>query len=241
MSSFFIIKAGTTFPSIIKEHGDFEDWILKSCKDIKVKVINVEKNETLPDVKECLGVIITGSHAMVTDELPWSLKTESFIRKLVESEVPLLGICYGHQLIAKSLDGYVDYHPKGIELGTVEISLNENAKNDKLFHSFPQNFDVHVVHSQSVITRPKNAVLLASNDFETNHIFKIEPSTWAVQFHPEYDENIMKSYICEVFKEKTGQSEEKNMILKNVKNTIDANKIIKKFIDIAKVCMSERA
>lgn len=234
MSSFFIIKTGTTFPSIVSEHGDFENWILKSMQDVEVKVINVENNDTFPEIKDCLGVIITGSHVMVTDELPWSLKTESFIRELVASEVPLLGICYGHQLIAKSLGGHVDFHPKGMELGTVNISTNENARNDALLHSLAENFDVHVVHSQSVLTLPKNAVLLASNDFETNHIFKIEPSTWAVQFHPEYDENIMKSYIGEVFKETAEQSEQEDVILKNVKKTTDANKIIKIFIDIAK-------
>jgi GMP synthase (glutamine-hydrolysing) len=234
MSSFFILKTGTTFPSIVKEYGDFEDWILNSMENVEVKVINVEKNETLPEIKECLGVIITGSHVMVTDELPWSLRTEAFIRELVTAKVPLLGICYGHQLIAKSLGGSVDFHPKGMEIGTVNISTNNNAKNDALFHSFPKNFNAHVIHSQSVRTLPKNAILLASNDFETNHIFKVEPSTWAVQFHPEYNENIMKSYIHEVFKEKTEQNEQEDTILKNVKQTEDANKIIKIFIDIAK-------
>ena len=239
MKKIYIIKAGTTFLDIVNEHGDFEDWILKHTSEVEVKVVNVEKNETLPDVKECLGVIVTGSHAMVTDELPWSLKTESFIQELVGSNVPLLGICYGHQLIAKSLGGYVDYHPKGMELGTVAINTNENAKNDALFGSFPQTFDVHVVHSQSVITLPKNAVLLASNDFDANHIFKIEPSTWAVQFHPEYDENIMKSYIREVFKEKVDEGDKEVALLKNVKNTADANQIIKIFIDIAKAGISK--
>lgn len=234
MRSFFIIKAGTTFPSIVSEHGDFEDWIAKSMQDVEVKVINVEKNDNLPEIHECLGIIITGSHAMVTDEHPWSLKTESFIKELVASKVPLLGICYGHQLIAKSLGGQVDFHPKGMELGTVNISTNENARNDALLHSLAENFDVHVVHSQSVLTLPQNAISLASNEFEKNHMFKIEPCTWAVQFHPEYDENIMKSYIREVFKEKAEQHEQEDMILKNVKKTTDANKIIKIFVDIAK-------
>lgn len=239
MRTIFILKTGTTFNDIVKEHGDFEDWILKSIDDVEVNVIDVEKCKTLPDIKECLGVIITGSHAMVTDEHDWSLKTELYIQELVAANVPLLGICYGHQLIAKSLGGVVGFHPKGMELGTVEIRTNEHAKNDALLHTLAKTFNVHVVHSQSVLTLPKNAVLLASNDFEPNHIFKIEPSTWAVQFHPEYDENIMKAYIREVFKEKTGQSEQEELLLKNVKKTTDANQIIKIFIDIAKAGISK--
>ena len=187
---------------------------------------------------ECLGVIVTGSHAMVTDELPWSLKTELFIRELVKSNIPLLGICYGHQLIAKSLGGHVDFNPKGMELGTVSISTNANAKNDEIFKNFPQTFDVHAVHAQSVLKLPTNAVLLASNDFDKNHIFKIEPCTWGVQFHPEYNESIMKSYIHEVLKDEIGESEKENKLIKNVKNTLYANKIIKIFVDIAKMNQS---
>jgi GMP synthase (glutamine-hydrolysing) len=238
MRSFFILKTGTTFPTIVKEYGNFEDWILKSIQDVDVKIIDVEKNELFPKIQECLGVIVTGSHAMVTDELPWSLKTEAFIRELVDAKVPLLGICYGHQLIAKSLGGVVAYHPKGMELGTVTIKMHENAKNDALFGSFAQTFDAHVVHAQSVITLPKNALVLASNDFEAHHIFKIEPSTWGVQFHPEYNEAIMKAYIREVFKEKTEQGEE-DFLSNNVRDTADSNKIIKLFIDIAKGSKNE--
>lgn len=234
MRSFFILKTGTTFPTIVKEHGSFEDWIIRSMQDVTLKVIDVANGATFPKPEECLGVIVTGSHAMVTEELPWSLKTEAFIRELVDAKVPLLGICYGHQLIAKSLGGVVAYHPKGMELGTVTIKMHENAKNDALFGSFAQTFDAHVVHAQSVITLPKNALVLASNDFEAHHIFKIEPSTWGVQFHPEFDEAIMKSYIREIFKEKTDSSEEEEHFLQSVKNTPLANQIIEKFVDVAK-------
>ncbi|QKF66738.1 glutamine amidotransferase domain-containing protein [Arcobacter venerupis] len=231
MKKIYIIKAGTTFDNIVEKYGDFEHWILKYIDDFSTQIIDIQQNEQLPKFENCAGVIITGSHAMVTQELPWSLKIEAFIKELLKHKIPLLGICYGHQLIAKSLGAEVNYHPKGMELGTVNISLSQEAQNDEIFKHLPQTFDVHVVHSQSALTLPLNAIVLASNEFEKNHAFKIEPNIWAVQFHPEYDENIMKAYISEVAKSKNINEDE---ILAKVKDTNYSNKIIKLFADFVK-------
>ena len=195
MKKIYIIKAGTTFENIIEKYGDFEDWILKYIDDCVTQIIDIQNDEELPSFEDCDGVIVTGSHAMVTQEHPWSLKIEEFIKELVKLEIPLLGICYGHQLLAKSLGGKAGYHPKGMELGTVDISVSDEAKNDDIFKHLPQMFDVHVVHAQSALSLPLGAVLLASNKYEKNHAFRIKSNAWGVQFHPEYDKEIMKAYI----------------------------------------------
>lgn len=152
MKKLYIIKAGKTFVDIINEYGDFEDWILKYIDYENIKIIDIQNNEELPPLKDCLGVIITGSHSMVTQELPWSLRLETFINEIILEKIPFLGICYGHQLLAKSLGAKVDYHPKGIELGTVDISVSKDALNDEIFKYLPSFFDVHVVHAQSAGT-----------------------------------------------------------------------------------------
>lgn len=231
MKKIYIIKAGTTFEGIVAKYGDFEDWILKSIDGVSTQVVNVQIGEKFPSLKNCAGVIITGSHAMVTEELPWSLKIEDFIKELIKFEIPLLGICYGHQLLAKSLAGQADYHPLGMELGTVKISATEEFKNDAIFKHLPTDFDAHVVHAQSALTLPKNAVLLASNAFEKNHAFRIGKNAWGVQFHPEYDANIMKAYIHEVAKDKPINEDEISL---HVKETTHANKIIKLFVNVVK-------
>lgn len=231
MKKIYIIKAGKTFETIINEYGDFEDWILKYIDYENIKIIDIQNNEELPPLRDCLGVIITGSHSMVTQELFWSLKLETFISEIILEKIPFLGICYGHQLLAKSLGAKVDYHPKGIELGTVDISVSKDALNDEIFKYLPSFFDVHVVHAQSALTLPKNAVLLASNSHEENHAFRIGENAWGVQFHPEYDENVMKGYIKEVLKNDEIQ---KNKLLKKVKQCVHSNEIIKLFVNVAK-------
>jgi GMP synthase (glutamine-hydrolysing) len=231
MKKIYIIKAGTTFEDIVAKYGDFEDWILKYIDDVATQVIDVQNGEELPSFETCSGVIITGSHAMVTQEHSWSMKIEEFVKELIRFETPLLGICYGHQLMAKSLGAKVDYHPHGMELGTVGISVLKESKNDAIFKHLPTDFDVHVVHAQSALTLPLNAVLLASNKFEKNHAFRVGTNAWGVQFHPEYDANIMKAYINEVAKDKPINKDEISL---HVKDTPYSNKIIKLFADVAK-------
>ncbi len=232
MKKIFIIKVGSTFEEIVNEYGDMEDWIVNYIDDLNVNVINIQNNETLPAIEECLGVIITGSHTMVTQEFSWSVSIEKFIRTLFTNKIPLLGICYGHQLIAKSLGGTVDYHEKGMELGCVEIQSNDYAKNDAIFKYIPSTFNAHVIHSQSIIKLPKHAILLASNDFENTHAFKIEPCTWGVQFHPEFNDYIMKSYIYEASKMKNIEENDKYRLIENVKDTPVANEIIPLFVKV---------
>lgn len=231
MKKIYILKAGTTFEDIVTKYGNFEDWILRYIDGVSTQVVDVQKGEEIPSFENCAGVIITGSHAMVTEEHAWSLKIEEFVKELIKFEIPLLGICYGHQLMAKSLGAKVDYHPYGMELGTVNIALLEESKNDAIFKHLPTDFDVHVVHAQSALTLPLNAVLLASNKFEKNHAFRVGINAWGVQFHPEYDANIMKAYINEVAKDKPINKDEISL---HVKDTPYSNKIIKLFADVAK-------
>lgn len=199
MKKILIIKTGTTFPHIIEKYGDFEDFIIKQVDLMKKDVIvcSVYQNDILPDLKEVSGVIITGSHSMVTDCEPWIIAAEKYLRDISNKYIPVLGICYGHQLICQAFGGTVGYHPEGKEVGTVNIQLTEEGKKDKLLNVLPEKFLGHVTHSQTVIKLPESAIVLAQNDFEKHHAFVIYGNIWGVQFHPEFNLGITKSYILE--------------------------------------------
>ncbi len=155
-------------------------------------------SEPLPPAEKVSGIIITGSHAMVSDAEAWSIKTANWLKEVATTNIPLLGICYGHQLIAEALGGKVDFHPEGREIGTVNITLTTAAKSDPLFCDLPEELMVHVAHAQSVIKLPQQAKRLAKNDFEPHHAFVIDNHIWGVQFHPEFTEEITKAYILEL-------------------------------------------
>ena len=142
-------------------------------------------------------MVIAELHAVVADELQNGVAVGAWIPSLIDAGVPLLGICYGHQLLARAAGGEVGYHPRGQEIGTVAVGLAAGPEDDPLFRSIPASFRAHATHSQSVLRLPPGAVHLASNEFEPNHAFRVGACAWGVQFHPEYDAAIMRSYIDE--------------------------------------------
>lgn len=118
-----IIKVGKTFGSLLPGAGDFEHWILAGMgmDRERAHVIHVCEGAPLPDYDAISGVIITGSHEMVTEQLDWSERTATWLPGLVERKIPVLGICYGHQLLAYAMGGKVGDNPLGMHFGTVNI------------------------------------------------------------------------------------------------------------------------
>lgn len=226
-----IIKAGNSYPGLIEQFGDFEHWIIDRLGALlpPVTVVDPRSGQDLPELTELSGAIITGSHCMVTDQEPWSEKLAAWLHTAVLANLPILGICYGHQLLAHALGGEVGYHPDGLEIGTVAIQLTSAGKADALFYGMPDEFMAQVVHRQSILKLPQDAVLLAGNAFEPNHAFRIGSSAWGVQFHPEFSPEVMSGYIGELKKLPKSLGQAYDSILAEVSSTDEADLILKRF------------
>lgn len=234
MKKLIIIKAGSTFPALRQRLGDFEDWIIHEIgsSDVAITVVNVMEGESLPPVDTLSGVIITGSPAMVTDKNAWMQVLIGWIPQVVERNIPLLGICFGHQLLAEAMGGRADYHPNGREMGTVSIQLTPEGKQDKLLGALPDDFLAHTTHAQTVISLPANTLRLAENSFEIHHAFRLGDSAWGVQFHPEFSADIMRAYVSEQTPSLLRDGHNVGELEAAICNTDAVNTLLKRFMTI---------
>lgn len=193
------MKLGDTLPGVAAVLGDFEQWIADGLASadaaLPVALLDPRRGDTLPPADQIAGVVLTGSPAMVSDRAPWSEATAHWLRGILPAGVPVLGICYGHQLLAHALGGTAGNNIRGLELGTVQIRRLPAADGDALFEHLPDAFPAQVVHSQSALQLPPGAVALAANDWEPHQAVRFGAHCWGVQFHPEFDAQAMGLYV----------------------------------------------
>ena len=103
-----VLKTGEALPTVKTVHGDFEAWIAQGlgCTIDALEVAAVYQGDTLPAASTLGGVVITGSPAMVTERADWSEASASWLGDVVRHDTtPVLGLCFGHQLLAHALGG----------------------------------------------------------------------------------------------------------------------------------------
>ncbi|MEX0618566.1 MAG: gamma-glutamyl-gamma-aminobutyrate hydrolase family protein, partial [Pseudohongiellaceae bacterium] len=122
---FLIIKTGNTVSRLLKTGEDFEDWIIAGTglEPQRFITASIFQGEPLPDQEGLKGIFITGSPAYLTDGAGWNQVAAKYLRDAAATEIPVLGICYGHQLLAFAFGGEVGFHPRGREMGTTMLTL----------------------------------------------------------------------------------------------------------------------
>lgn len=138
----------------------------------------------LPDFSPFSHIIISGSEASAADELEWFPLLETMIRSLAAQNLPILGICFGHQFLARTLagKGSVRRSPSP-EFGWLELELQPNL----LFKNI-NRITTMVSHYDEVIDLPADFQVLASSPRCPIHAFQYQDlPIWGLQFHPEYN------------------------------------------------------
>ncbi|MEO7052426.1 MAG: glutamine amidotransferase [Rhodanobacter sp.] len=197
MKPVLIIRAGRAPDAIRARHGDFPHWfrLVAGLRLDQVQVVDVAADEVLPPAQAVAGAIITGSAAMVTERLAWSERVAGWIRDAMDEELPLFGVCYGHQLMSHALGGRVDYLPGGREIGTQPIELARGHEGDALTRVLHDGFRAHTTHEQSVLEPPSGATTLARSARDPHQLLRYSPNAVSAQFHPEFNAEVMRAYI----------------------------------------------
>jgi GMP synthase (glutamine-hydrolysing) len=192
-----IIQTGTPPEDLRNLYGDLPHWFCRATDQQldAVEVVRVYEGESMPPPDSKRVAIITGSSFMVTDRHPWSEAAAHWIRHAMAIEMPLFGVCYGHQLMAQALGGRVDYHPKGREIGTHTIRLLASAEDDPLLGHWPSQFPAHLTHLQTIVDLPRGAYSLAVSDHDPHQVVRYGRNAISTQFHPEFTPQITAAVI----------------------------------------------
>ena len=185
-----ILLTDHVVPKLIEKHGDqdeFYEYIFnKVATSINLKVYDVVIDEYPNDIDECDGYIITGSKLSTYDDVDWIKTLAEYIRTLDASKKNLLGVCFGHQLIAQELGGKVEKAKVGWTLGVHPYDF---------LSKFPwviyHNESVRLIHShQDQVTElPDKAELIAKNDMVPIAMFRVGDHIMSMQGHPEFSED----------------------------------------------------
>jgi len=163
--------------------------------DVSIRTI-FAADEPLPEIQDECAIVIGGSSHSVYDSEPWIVRLEEFVRKAVMKDFPVLGICFGHQLVSHALGGRVALAPSGPEIGPTKLSLTKAGEQDWLFEGIPSEFISPMLHHDLVIDLPDGKMReLAYNQLYRNQALAYGNNVRTVQFHPEFTRDIMAGLI----------------------------------------------
>jgi GMP synthase (glutamine-hydrolysing) len=193
-----LLKAGDAAAQVRMSSGDYDRWFLQTLglSAYRFDIIQAHRGEKLPeDLSGYDAVMMTGSPLSVTQREPWMERAAEFMVNAAERGLPVLGVCFGHQLLAHAYGGQVGRNPLGREIGTVEVQLTAQGRADPLFHGLPERLAVQTTHEDIVVQLPAQATVLAGNANTAVQALAFRPHVRGVQFHPELQEDTMRAVI----------------------------------------------
>ncbi len=177
-----ILETGTPPGKLSERWGTYADMMrtmLGGERDYRT--YDVAAGELPADPGECSAYVITGSSAGVYEDLPWIAPLLEFLRQ-VRGRAKLVGICFGHQAMAKAFGGEVVKSPKGWGVGMHRYQIVEAPPGMRE----PLAFAIPAFHQDQVVALPPGARVLACSDFTPLATIGYDDNTVSVQGHPEF-------------------------------------------------------
>ncbi len=171
-----ILQTGLAPEALAPTMGDYPDMFARLLEGhgFTFRTYKVVEGEFPASVTDCEGWLITGSRHGVYEDHPWIPPLEQFIRDSFAAHVPMVGICFGHQIIAQAMGGKVERYAGGWAVGATDYDFGG------------EKITLNAWHRDQVTKTPANAKVIATNDFCTNAALLYDDKALTVQAHPEF-------------------------------------------------------
>jgi len=182
-----ILKTDTVRPELVGRFGQYPDMFMRllgaADPALEFAVYDVEQDEYPARVDDADAYLITGSKASVYDDEAWIAHLKAYVRDLHARRKKLVGICFGHQIVAEALGGRTVKSPRGWGVGLHTHRFRELP----YWHDGGDaDFDVLVSHQDQVAEVAHGAAVLAGNEFCENAVTQLGEHFLTFQGHPEF-------------------------------------------------------
>ncbi|KFL25778.1 glutamine amidotransferase [Devosia sp. 17-2-E-8] len=186
-----IIQTGEVPVSLRQDFGPypamFERMFARAGHDFAFETVPVFDGAPMPDAASLDGIVITGSAAGVYEDHAWLEPLRGFIRNAYDLRTPMLGVCFGHQIMADALGGDVRKSEKGWGLGRHVYGVRQRPA---FMTGAPDLLAVACSHQDQVIVPPAEAEVILASDFTPNAgLAYRNGAALSFQPHPEFDDD----------------------------------------------------
>lgn len=180
-----ILQTGQSPEALRADMGDYPDFFerLLAGRGLDFRTYHVEAMEFPKSVHDCDGWLITGSRHGVYEDHPFIKPLEEFVRTSIAENVPMVGVCFGHQLIAQAMGGKVERFRGGWAVGPTDYDFGG------------RKVKLNAWHRDQVTKVPEGATVCASNAFCENAALVYGDRAFTVQAHPEFKDEFIDGLL----------------------------------------------
>ena len=182
-----ILQTGRLPDELRKSHGDFDDMFVRLLggEGFTFEIYPVVDGEFPADAVSCDGWLITGSRHGAYEDHDWIPPLEELIREIVAAQIPLVGVCFGHQIIAQALGGKVEKFSGGWSVGADRYEMA----------GFPDAVSLLAFYQDQVVELPDDTKVIGSSPFCKYAALVYGDTVFTIQPHPEFSAGFMADLI----------------------------------------------